>query len=59
MVVPGIKASELIELLQKAIKDHGDLEVWVSSKDCPEGIKTVYFQKARLAPYPAEAFVVG
>lgn len=35
----GIKASELIKVLQKSIKEHGDLPVSAGGGDYPDGVQ--------------------
>ena len=42
MYVDGMKASELIKVLEKMIKKYGDQEVYSGVTDYPEGVKGVY-----------------
>lgn len=59
MFAHGIKASKLIEELQRMIDRHGDKEVYAGGGDYPEGVDGVYYQKRDDDPYvPADSFIV-
>lgn len=59
MFMHGIKASQLIVLLQKQIAIHGDCEVYAGGGDYPEGVKGVYFEAKGNAYTPKGSFTVG
>ena len=54
----GIKASELIKLLQQQIQLHGDLEVIAGGGDYPEGIKSVQYEAKGDAYTPKNSFKI-
>lgn len=57
MYIPsGIKASELIKLLEKMIEKHGDREVYSGGTDYPEGVENVYYEKKGNAYVPKGSF---
>ena len=57
MLVTGLKASELVKILQRMIEKHGDQYVFAGGADYPEAVETVSFQKDSSNPYvPKNAF---
>jgi hypothetical protein len=39
----GLKATDLIKLLEEAVEKHGDLEVYAGGGDYPEGVNGVSY----------------
>ncbi len=54
----GIKASELIKLLQQQIQSHGDLEVIAGGTDYPEGVKGIRYEAKGNAYTPKNSFKI-
>jgi hypothetical protein len=59
MFMHGIKASQLIVLLQKQIAIHGDCEVYAGGGDYPEGVKGVSHDPKGDAYHPKNCFRIG
>lgn len=58
MINAGIRASELIEKLEKMIKKHGDRMVFAGGGDYPDGVESVIL-KRRNDPYvPKGSFYI-
>lgn len=55
----GLKASELIQKIQKLIEEHGDREVISGGTDYPEGVRGVSYQQKDNDPYiPKGSFYI-
>jgi len=55
----GIKASELIKLLQTQIALHGDCECFAGGGDYPEGIRGIRYVSKAETYNPANTFDIG
>ncbi len=55
---PGIKASQLIILLQNQILLHGDCECSAGGGDYPEGVRWVFYEAKGDAYTPANSFKI-
>ena len=51
MIPKGIKATELIEKLQKLIERYGDREVFAGGGDYPSGVRGVWVKDEGMDPY--------
>jgi hypothetical protein len=58
MLNTGLKASELIKLLQQFIKQHGDQQVFCGGTDYPGGVKDILVNKYGDAYTPKDVFVI-
>ena len=58
MISSGIKASELIEKLQKLIEKHGDKEVYAGGTDYPDGVTGVSYNSTERPYHPAKTFTI-
>ena len=59
MRLGGIKASDLIKLLQVAITKNGDHEVFHGGSDYPEGVRSVSYRNGKDdGYYPERCFVL-
>jgi hypothetical protein len=54
----GMRASELIKLLEKKIKEHGDCKVYSGGTDYPEGVEGVRYEKKGNAYVPKNSFYI-
>lgn len=59
MYPSGIKASELIKILQKNIEKYGDLECYSGGTDYPEGVSGVGRETTGNGYIPKNTFVIG
>ena len=58
MYLPGIKASELIQLLQQHITLYGDCECSSGGTDYPSGVKSVKYNKRGDSYTPSNSFTI-
>lgn len=54
----GMKASELVKILEKRIEKHGDQYVFSGGTDYPEGVDGVRVKKNGDGYIPTGAFIV-
>ena len=59
MLAHGIKASELIKLLEQKIAEHGDKEVYSGGQDYPEGVNYVSYRPKGDGYVPKDSFYIG
>lgn len=54
----GLKASELVKLIQEAIEEHGDREVFGGGEDYPGGAEGIHVEVKGNGYIPKGAFVI-
>lgn len=58
MIRGGIKASELIKVLERLIEKHGDLQVFSGGTDYPEGVESVWYKERGNSYIPSNSFFI-
>jgi hypothetical protein len=58
MMSSGIKASELIVLLQDIMRKHGDREIFSGGADYPAGVRCITVEKIGNGYVPKGAFFI-
>jgi hypothetical protein len=59
MMAHGIKASELIKMLQRQMELHGDCEVFAGGEDYPGGVNAVWYDAKGDAYHRPNCFKIG